>query len=648
MAIRFAFLAVTGKERLRRAIVAVVAMLIGGLWCESSRAQTGSAQPPPSVRTELHRRHRFEIPVDTTGIAEGAADKEIRLYSSADRARTWQRAGTASTRARAFGVNVGGDGEYLFAVVLVPTSQRDAANAQYRPSYRAIVDTQSPKLELQARRTPTGAIVAQWRVTDRHLDRESFQLTAGSPGDMRPVAIDPPRGNSDPTTLAGSTTWWPEAGATTVSVRAQVSDRLGNPASMSAEVSIPADGGPPRSEHADAPPPERFGPPPSDAPPTIVADASRSTAREASLPRDPRNPGADENPLLPGNLAPPAALDPGRREPVGGPQAWDEATSGQTLPRRTEQGPTFRPGSPRLDRPSKATNEELPSPSKISPAVTGPRDGAELGRREPPAGTLVETIPPPSNHQNVSERREAREAVLPPAEQRDRSERAMPPGERARVLGSRRVSLEYDVASVGPSGIAEVELYATTDGGRTWQSLGIDADNRSPFVATLAGEGLYGFRLVVRNNNRIGGRAPTAGDLPEMWIVVDETKPVAAITAADIRAADGGRELVIHYEAADARLAARPISLYYAEKPTGPWQTIGVGLPNNGSHAWPLDRRLADRVYLRLEVHDEGGNVGAFETANAIVLDESEPVGRIRSVDTPRGASVQERWPRYR
>lgn len=646
MAIRFAFPSATGAARLLRATL--VAILACAAWGDASRAQTGTAQPPQSLRTEFHRRHRFEIPVATTGLDAGGGDKEIRLYSSADRGRTWQRAGTASTKARAFAVNVGGDGEYLFAVVLVPTSQRDLPNAQYRPSYRAIVDTQSPKLELQARRTPTGAIVAQWRVTDAHLDRESFQLTAGAPGDMRPVAIDAVAGSSDPNALAGSTTWWPEAGAATVSVRAQVSDRLGNPASISAEVSIPADGGPPPRDYAAAPPSGRYAPPPSDAPPTSVADAPRSVTREASLPRDERRAETERNPLPPGDLSRPAALDPHRRDDAGGPQAWDEAFSGQTLPRRTEPGPTLRPSNPRLDRPSNAANEELPSPSTISPAVTGPRGGLESGHRNSPVGPLVETIPPPSNHRNVSERREVSDEAQRPTEQFERGANPMPPGERPRVLGSRRVSLEYDVASVGPSGIAEVELYATTDGGRTWQSLGIDADNRSPFVATLAGEGLYGFRLVVRNNNRIGGRAPASGDLPEMWVVVDETKPVAAITSAEVRATDGGRELVIRYEAADARLAARPISLYYAEKPTGPWQTIGVGLPNSGSHAWPLDRRLADRVYLRLEVHDEGGNACAFETANAIVLDESEPVGRIRSVDTPRGASVQERWPRYR
>jgi hypothetical protein len=177
-------------------------------------AQTGPAQAPASsLRTEFQRRPQFEIPI---AAGDQAADKEIRLYSSADRGRTWQRTTTASTKARAFTVTVGGDGEYLFAVVLAPANQGETPNAQYRASYRAIVDTRGPNVELIANRTPTGAIIARWNIRDPNLDRESFQLTTGSPENMRPVAIDAPRGATDPTTLAGSTSFWPPAGLSKV------------------------------------------------------------------------------------------------------------------------------------------------------------------------------------------------------------------------------------------------------------------------------------------------------------------------------------------------------------------------------------------------------------------------------------------------
>jgi hypothetical protein len=426
---------------------------------------------------------------------------------------------------------------------------------------------------------------------------------------MQPVAVDPSRATSaDATTMTGTTSWWPAQDETTVLVRAQVADRAGNPTVTTVQVSLAAE--------AQAGSQKHFPAPPADAPPTAVANAPRNVTREASLPGNAEAAAARSGPA--GDFTPPANLDPDRRPRPGERQDWpsDEATQ-QTLPRRNEPGPELREKRPALREPSNTSVEELPTPDGVRPNV------AQRGG----AGESVA----------------ARETA-----HRGKPTANVPPGERPRVLGSRRVSLAYDVASVGPSGVAEVELWSTTDAGRTWTSLGLDADNRSPFTTSLPGEGLYGFRLVVRNGNRIGGRAPAAGDLPEMWVVVDETKPAAAITSAEVRSSDRGRELAIRYEAADARLAARPIALYFADKPAGPWQTIAAGLANTGSHAWPLDARLPDRVFLRLEVQDEGGNVGAFETANAIVLDESEPVGRIRSVESPRGASVQDAWPRYR
>ncbi len=585
----------------RCAALLLAAMCLGGFPFDRVPAQAiaqNTSQPQSSVRTEFQRRARFEIPFALKAADENAAGKEVRLYASLDRGSTWQRAGTASTKASAFAVNVPRDGEYLFAIVLASASDRDAPNAQYRPSYKAIVDTEPPKVELHARLAPTGAVVAHWRITDALLDHESFQLTVGTADAMQPVALERPRGSFDPTTLVSSTSWWPARGATTISVQAKVFDRAGNPAVTTVQVNIPAAG--------ESPDPKHFAAPATEAPPTVTADAPRGHTREASLPREdtpPTKPDHDGAPFDKFALPPP--LDRNRQVVPGERQQWptDESTN-QTLSRRTEQGPVLQEQRPPLHQPSNSPAEELPSPTAVHPPVT-----SRVGP--------VDDVQPP-------------------------------PGERPRVLGSRRISLQYDVASVGPSGIAEVELWSTNDGGRSWESLGIDGDNRSPFTATLAGEGLYGFRLVVRNGNRVGGQRPTAGDLPEMWVVVDETKPVAAITSADVRATESGRELVIRYEAADARLSSRPIALYFADKPAGPWQTIGVGLPNAGVHAWSLDRHVVDRVYLRLEVRDEGGNVGAFETANAVVLDESEPVGRIRSVDSPRGASVQPQWPRYR
>ena len=47
-----------------------------------------------------------------------------------------------------------------------------------------------------------------------------------------------------------------------------------------------------------------------------------------------------------------------------------------------------------------------------------------------------------------------------------------PTAQRPRLTNSRRFSLEYDVQTVGPEGLSAVELWGTSDGGRTWAKWG--------------------------------------------------------------------------------------------------------------------------------------------------------------------------------
>jgi hypothetical protein len=208
----------------------------------------------------------------------------------------------------------------------------------------------------------------------------------------------------------------------------------------------------------------------------------------------------------------------------------------------------------------------------------------------------------------------------------------LPNGEDPRRVNSITFEMEYDVDSVGPSGIARVEMFCTRDGGRSWSSCGVDADNRSPMKVTVDGEGVYGFRMVIQSGIGLGGRPPQSGDQPEAWVAVDLTPPVARLTAAELGTGPRAGELVINWEASDPRLAARPVSLSFSSNPGGPWTTVAAGLENTGSYGWRLDSRVPDRVYLRLEVRDEAGNTAIVESAEPVSMDQVRPQGKIRSI----------------
>jgi hypothetical protein len=158
----------------------------------------------------------------------------------------------------------------------------------------------------------------------------------------------------------------------------------------------------------------------------------------------------------------------------------------------------------------------------------------------------------------------------------------------------------------------------------------VDNDNRSPLVVNVPGEGVYGFTIVFQNGNGFGGYTPREGDSPELWVGVDLTAPSAKLTGAEIGRDNG--ELIIRWLAQDDRLDPRPISLYFSDRPNGPWSAIAAGLENLGQYAWRLDNRVPDRIFLKIEVRDEAGNIGENITAEPVALDLQRPQGRIRGV----------------
>jgi hypothetical protein len=219
----------------------------------------------------------------------------------------------------------------------------------------------------------------------------------------------------------------------------------------------------------------------------------------------------------------------------------------------------------------------------------------------------------------------------------------MPRGEmpRLQIVNSRQVTLEYEVNKFGPSGVGSVELYVTRDDGQKWErygegqnlnipiptdARGTGASVRRSLTVSLPGEGTYGFYLVVKSGAGLGKPAPKDGvTVPQMRVEVDETAPQANLYAPvpDPQQKDC---LILSWTASDRNLAEKPITLQWAERPGGPWETIGAPeMPNVGKFTWKLTSQVPPRVYLRLVVRDTAGNMAEAVTPQSILVDLSEP-----------------------
>ncbi|MGF1580458.1 MAG: hypothetical protein ACFCD0_13940 [Gemmataceae bacterium] len=198
------------------------------------------------------------------------------------------------------------------------------------------------------------------------------------------------------------------------------------------------------------------------------------------------------------------------------------------------------------------------------------------------------------------------------------------------LTNNRNVEIRYVLQDAG-AGLQKVEIWVTKDFGRTWNLLGVDADKRSPAQVVLPGEGRYGFQLVVYNSVGRGGTTPPQpGDVPQRIVQLDTTPPDASITSVTpIQSSQPGL-MLISWKARDENLGKRPIALFYAEQPTGPWIPLAKDLPNVGYHTWKMPQSTAKRVYVRMVVVDQAGNVKDHQTSKAVELDDgTRPTAQI-------------------
>jgi hypothetical protein len=263
----------------------------------------------------------------------------------------------------------------------------------------------------------------------------------------------------------------------------------------------------------------------------------------------------------------------------------------------------------------------------LTPLTELPKTAPREAPFDPPVASQYESSPEPANA---------------PREFSPQAASSLPADGQAVLINRLAFPLAYDVESVGPSGVREVVPYVTRDGGNTWEAWGRDPDNRSPLDVVVAGEGVYGFRIVVINNDGQSNEPPQRGDDADVWVRIDATAPSARITAAPYGVGPEAGLLNIQWEASDENLAENPVTLSFAENPAGRWTTIAAGLPNDGSYHWRVEPHVPQQVYLRLEVRDKAGNVGVHQLREPINVNGLRPKAHIRGIlpidNTPRGA----------
>ena len=561
-------------------------MTLAGLcvWLVTSAAWAeGLPQPklPEPIRTN---RAVFTIPFRLEEPASReAAPQRVILAVSRDLGGTWRDVDEVLPSAGQFTYRATTDGEYWFRL------RSEDAEGRIRggrgPDVRVILNAAGPRLAARVWLGPDGEVVCRFAAFDDTLNLASLQLeyhTATEPA-WQPIDAVAMLSRESPAHLVGEELWWAGDNPQGLTARLTIRDESGNTTTQQYALE-PSDPGVSQHQLAreiGAPPLPGSEPPPEPDPPL----PSRPSQVAGSGPADPSGSLAsgEGSPWMPGGV--------------------DAGWSSQ---------------APRGGRVPSVLTASRPQPSAFGGPPT-PGSADEPADARPSFGQLQAGRPPGS------------EALAQTTAVTAGGVRLYK-GKALQVSRSRRFAWDYaiDSATAG-GGLGGVELWGTRDGGVTWQLIARDDDCISPIDVALEQPGLHGFRLeLAASGEQV--QPPRSGDMPQCWGVIDEVPPTVSIrsvvTSAD-PSATGGETIAISYASDDPLLEPRGGRLQFSPNATGPWATVADGLEATGRYLWNPDRSVPARVYLRIEVADTAGNVGAAVTTEPVPVGGGRPIGQL-------------------
>ncbi|MBC8357048.1 MAG: hypothetical protein H8E66_34185 [Planctomycetes bacterium] len=547
----------------------------------------------PALKPWVSRQTTFNIPF-SADLSRGVP-REVQLFVSQNAGKTWHFYGRQIPTAKSFPFRAAGDGDFWFASRTIDPQRSVPPVERLRPELHVQVDTKQPQLEFTAIAGSSGEVTTAWTITDATLDPNSLKIEYQTSPDTawRTVAVDRSKLRNSPGSTVGEMTWIPEASSSSIVVRAEVTDGAGNKSVVNRQVSQPQVASlSTRNDDVSAgttTPVSRVGP----SPPSY---------RSSNGP-----PGSSFKPAV-GSTAWPTDNELGTNTS----SASNELPTEQAVPLNTTQV-----GNPHDQQ------------------LVDNRAASRYGPREISQDQL-----------------ETNDTPNPSAASADRSSgrTELPPGERARMTNSLHFQLDYELDSVGPEGVDEVQLWGTTDYGQSWVRWSLDEDLHSPLDVQVEREGIYGLRVVIVGRNGLATPAPHTGDLADIWVGVDTTRPTARISSAIYGEGGHAGELDIRWEVMDESIGDHAITLLFSEQPAGPWTTIAAGLPNTKQYYWSVDPNTPRQIYLRLEVRDEAGNATEHQLVEPISTTGLVPKAFIRSVrpvpTEPREAFIRNRFVR--
>jgi hypothetical protein len=222
---------------------------------------------------------------------------------------------------------------------------------------------------------------------------------------------------------------------------------------------------------------------------------------------------------------------------------------------------------------------------------------------------------------------------------RPAAESAVPAGDRQVIYVKRKAfKLTYKIDREGHSGVKHLEVWMTRNTTQ-WTKFAQVENPTGTVDITAPATGRFGFTLRPVSGVGRGKTPPRAGDLPQIWVEVDETAPKVTLHNVVVNEGDDPSTFTVNWRAEDKFFGEQPITIYYSKSlgPDAKWEVLQANLENTGTCKCKTEG-LPYEFYVRVEAVDRAGNKAFDQTRETVKIDLSEPDVKDINVTVSDGA----------
>jgi hypothetical protein len=208
-----------------------------------------------------------------------------------------------------------------------------------------------------------------------------------------------------------------------------------------------------------------------------------------------------------------------------------------------------------------------------------------------------------------------------------------------RLVNTKRFTLSFSVQDVG-STVAAIDLWETRDS-KSWRKCDNATAQPGAYLVEVKDEGVFGYTMVARPVGDKSSTQPKAGDVPQVWVTVDATKPAVALSGVELNLASKTPNLIVRWTAKDRNFGPRPVTLSYSDRGDGPWLPLAANIDNSGRYECAIPTNMPKRAFLRIEAVDLVGNTGSAQTEKSVRLDFAAPPVPVANLLPPPPPAAQ-------